>query len=193
MTVYQLLRNISNFPARHKVLTRSEAHIAPSAIVRFRGIEKRPPTRLTIGEHSIVQATIASERPGSIINIGARTFIGASTIACAERIDIGDDVLIAWGCTIVDHDSHPIAWPQRQNDILAYGKGEKDWSNVKIGPVRIADKSWIGFNATILEGVTIGEGAIIGAESVVTKNIPPFTIWGGNPARFIRELTDDER
>jgi galactoside O-acetyltransferase len=112
---------------------------------------------------------------------------------CAERIDIGDDVLIAWGCTIVDHDSHPVAWSHRQHDVVAYGNGKKDWSKVKIRPVRIGNKSWIGFNATILEGVTVGEGAIIGAESVIAKDVPPFTIWGGNPARFIRELRDDER
>jgi galactoside O-acetyltransferase len=60
-------------------------------------------------------------------------------------------------------------------------------------PVKIEDKVWIGFNSIILKGVTVGEGAIVGAGSVVTKDVPPYTIVAGNPARIIRELTPEER
>ncbi|MBV8923397.1 DapH/DapD/GlmU-related protein, partial [Bradyrhizobium sp.] len=55
-------------------------------------------------------------------------------------------------------------------------------------PVVIADKVWIGFNASILKGVTIGEGAVVGACSVVTRDVPPFAVVAGNPARVIRTL-----
>ena len=57
----------------------------------------------------------------------------------------------------------------------------------------ICDKSWIGFNSILLKGITIGEGAIIGAGSVVTKDVPPWTIVAGNPAQIIREISLNER
>ena len=63
---------------------------------------------------------------------------------------------------------------------------------VKIAPVRIGDKAWIGFNAIILKGVTVGEGAIVAAGAVVTKDVPPYTIVAGNPARVIRTLSEPE-
>jgi galactoside O-acetyltransferase len=71
--------------------------------------------------------------------------------------------------------------------------GKKVWTHVERQPVTIESKAWIGFNVIILKGVTIGEGAIVGAGSVVTKDVPPYTIVGGNPARVIREIPPDER
>jgi acetyltransferase-like isoleucine patch superfamily enzyme len=59
-----------------------------------------------------------------------------------------------------------------------------------MAPIHIQDKAWIGYGVSILKGVTIGEGAIIGAASVVTKDIPPYSIAAGNPAQIIRQLTD---
>ena len=78
-------------------------------------------------------------------------------------------------------------------DVKEWIENRKDWSNVQITPVVICDRSWIGARSIILKGVTIGEGAIVGAGSVVTSDVPPWTIVGGNPARVIRALTDEER
>lgn len=55
-------------------------------------------------------------------------------------------------------------------------------------PIVIEDKVWIGIGATVLPGVRIGYGAIVGANSVVTHDVPPMTVVGGNPARFIKEI-----
>ncbi|MCC6483663.1 MAG: hypothetical protein IT209_02355 [Armatimonadetes bacterium] len=68
--------------------------------------------------------------------------------------------------------------------------GRKDWSHVKMAPVRICDKAWIGARAIILKGVTIGEGAVIGAGSVVTKDVPAWCVAAGNPARVIRQVEE---
>ena len=111
----------------------------------------------------------------------------------AQRVDIGDDVLISWGTTIVDHNSHATSFTLRSNDAVDWLEGKKDWTNVKIAPVKISNKVWIGFNCIILKGVTIGEGAVVGAGSVVTKDVPPWTIVAGNPARIIREIPENER
>jgi acetyltransferase-like isoleucine patch superfamily enzyme len=149
---------------------------------------------LTIGAESLIQSSIVFEREDATVLIGKRTFIGGALLACAEHIQIGDDVEIAWGTTIIDHNSHAIRYTERKNDVVdsLYGR-PKDWTHVKRAPVTICDKAWIGFNAIIMKGVTIGEGAIVAAGSVVTKDVPPYTIVGGNPAKIIRELTDRER
>ena len=59
---------------------------------------------------------------------------------------------------------------------------------VKDAPISIGNKAWIGFGVTILKGVTIGEGSDIAAGSVVTKDVPSYTLVGGNPAKFIKKL-----
>ena len=64
----------------------------------------------------------------------------------------------------------------------------KNWSAVAIKPIHLCNKVWVGFNASILKGVTIGEGAVIGTASVVTKDILPYSIVAGNPAKVIRKI-----
>ena len=140
-----------------------------------------------------MEAGIHFDRPGAAVRIGDRTFIGASALICGEAIDIGDDVLVSWGCAIVDHDSHSLVWQRRRQDVTKWFSGKKDWSHVERAAVRIGDKAWIGFNVIILKGVDIGEGAVVGAGSVVTRDVPPYTVVAGNPARPIRELDAHER
>jgi acetyltransferase-like isoleucine patch superfamily enzyme len=162
-----------------------------------------PGSRITIGGDSVLECTITLERELGSVHIGDCTFIGASHLVCAQEILIGSNVLIAWGCTITDHDSHSMAWPQRKDDVKNWRLGlakrggrpatTKDWSVVPMRPIHIADKAWIGFNSIILKGVKIGEGSIVGAGSVVTKDVPPWTIVGGNPAKFIRTIAEHER
>jgi acetyltransferase-like isoleucine patch superfamily enzyme len=165
-----------------------EIDVADSVRVRVLGLFRSPPSRLVIGVGSIVYADIRADRPGAQVIIGARTFIGRSTLVAAERIVIGDDVLISSGCHIVDHDSHSIVWEERAQDVTDWGMGRKNWVHVRVEPVIVRAKAWIGIRAMILRGVTVGEGAIVGGGSVVTRDVPPFTIVAGNPARVIRQM-----
>lgn len=126
---------------------------------------------------------------GAEIQIGNRTFIGNGALVAARSIVIGSDVLISWGVTIVDHQSHSIEFVERAKDVTEWLHGRKDWTHVKVSPVRIGDKVWIGFGASVLPGVTIGEGAVVGACAVVTKDVEPWTVVAGNPARVIRTLS----
>lgn len=148
---------------------------------------------LDIGTQSNVHAKIVFERPGAVVSIGERTFIGDAIMSIANRLEIGNDVLISWGVSIVDHNSHSLRFEDRWHDVTMWSKGQKKWEHIKMAPVRLCDKSWIGFNTIVLKGVTIGEGAIVGAGSVVTKDVAPWTIVAGNPARLIREIPPNER
>jgi acetyltransferase-like isoleucine patch superfamily enzyme len=147
---------------------------------------------IRIGEQSHVSGKLIFDKENASITIGNRVFMNGTLIA-AQRIELGDDILIAWGVTIVDHDSHSSSFSKRSEDVIRWKKGSKDWTHVKISPVKICNKVWIGFNSIILNGVTIGEGAVVGAGSVVTKDVPPWTIVAGNPARIIREIPENER
>lgn len=166
--------------------------IAGTARVNQAGMHLSKDSVLRINSSTIVEGRVIFERPGGVVRIGSRTFIGCSTIICATQIDIGDDVLISFGVTIVDHDSHSILFEERKNDVLMWMDGRKDWTNVKSTQVVVRDKVWIGMHAIILEGVTIGEGAVVGAGSVVTRDVAPFTLVAGNPAKFIRAITPPE-
>lgn len=158
-------------------------------------IARDPPRcALYIGAESNIEATIVLEKDGVEVRVGSRTHLGGGALVDAAcGIEIGDDVLIAFEVLIMDHDSHAMHFESRQHDVRDWMRGTKDWTSVVRQPVRIDNKAWIGARTIVLKGVTIGEGAIIGAGSVVTGDVPPWTLAAGNPARIIRPLTDAER
>lgn len=156
---------------------------------------------IEIGENCLINANFVFEIKEGKITIGDRTFIGGGTFICIDEIEIGSDVMFSWGCTVADNNSHSHIWSERKNDVLLWKKGidekkigvYKDWTNVKKSKITIKNKAWIGFNSIILKGVTVGEGAIVGAGSIVTKDVPDWTIVAGNPAKIIREIPENER
>lgn len=187
------MKQVLQMSAKRRLRTFPLIDIHPTAKVNYRGIRFHPNSTLKIGSGSIVEGSLVSERDGASIIIGDNTFIGSSTIAAAQSIEIGDDVLISWGCNIVDHNSHAIGWSNRSSDVREWYAGRKNWEHVPVRPVKIGNKSWIGLNVIVLKGVEIGEGAVVGAGSVVTRNIPAWTVAAGNPARTLREIPRDER
>jgi len=94
---------------------------------------------------------------------------------------------------LADSDNHSLRASERIGDLQRWRKQKYDWSRVSRAPIQIHDKAWIGARAIITKGVTIGEGAVVATGAVVTKDVPPYTIVAGNPARVIRELAPDER
>jgi len=189
----EFIRHILQCRARLVLSRHPGVKIHPTAKVNFRGVRLHVRCSLEIGEGTIVEGSLLSEREGSQIAIGKNTFIGNSIIASAGRIEIGDDVLISGDCYFLDHNSHAIGWEYRKQDVKDWYHGKKDWTHVDIKSIKIGDKSWIGLNAIILKSVEIGEGAIVAAGSVVTKSVPPWTVVGGNPARVIREIPIEDR
>ena len=155
---------------------------------------------LSIGEKCIVNAMITFESGSGLVKIGDRAYIGqGSSIISRNSVTIGNDVTVAWGVTIYDHNSHSFDWSQRARVVEhfyhKYGTescfADIDWDGVSSAPIVIEDRVWIGFDAVILKGVTIGEGAVVGARSVVSRNVEPYTVVAGNPAVLIRRLNPD--
>jgi acetyltransferase-like isoleucine patch superfamily enzyme len=152
---------------------------------------------LIIGEGSVLFGNYIFENEYGNIQIGNNTFIGGGTFISITGIEIGNDVMISWGCTVIDNDAHSILSTERVEDVKQWKRGldngeigfYKDWSKVRSSKIVIKSKAWIGFNSIILKGVTIGEGAIVGAGSVVTKDVPDFAVVAGNPARVIKTTT----
>jgi galactoside O-acetyltransferase len=187
--LYSFLSRRKNSIQSHRLLIEQ---IHPSSFISYDRIRAERGCILSIGELCQIDGSIAFERENASVSIGKRVFMNGQIIA-AESVTIGDDVLISWGVTMVDHNSHSPLFSQRANDVIMWREQKKDWSHVKISPIKISDKVWIGFNSIILCGVTIGEGAIIGAGSVVTRDVPDWSVAAGNPARVIREIPLHER
>lgn len=107
----------------------------------------------------------------ALVKIGNNVAIGDRTeIHAGKNVSIGDNSIIAWDCCIMDRDYHKI-------------EGDKELPK----PVIIGKNVWIGCRVLILKGVTVGDGAVIAAGSVVTKDVPPCAVVGGNPARVLKE------
>ena len=156
-------------------------------------IEQTPgPANIRMGDNCCVRGTIMLYKASSRVTLGNNIYIGPGTfIECTDEITIGDNVLISMNCHIIDTNSHSLHSEDRLKDVVEWQKGlsHKDWTNVESAPVRIRERSWIGLRSIILKGVTVGEGGIVAAGSVVTKNVEAYTIVGGNPAAFIKPTT----
>ena len=151
---------------------------------------------ITIGNDSIIAGRYVFENGNGKVTIGDRTFIGGGLFVSIAEIEIGSDVMFSWGCTVIDNDAHSLKWQDRINDVKDWKRGidegiigkYKNWANINEAKITIKNKVWICFNSIILKGVTIGEGAVIAAGSIVTKDVPPFHLVGGNPAKIIKQL-----
>jgi acetyltransferase-like isoleucine patch superfamily enzyme len=159
-------------------------------------------TYVSIGEDTMLDCSIIFESSAGYVSVGNKVFLGNSTIICRTNIVFEDHVFVAWGCYFYDHNSHSLDYRLRQADIVQqlsdYRSGinfiqNKNWDVVDAMPIRICKNAWIGMNCTILKGVTIGEGAIVAAGSVVTKDVPAWSVVAGNPAKVVKELPENLR
>jgi len=202
MNLVEWLKHVLDRHAERRLRRGPGMTFGRESFVAYRLIQLREgwgPT-LHIGERSYVNAGIVFEAETGSVTIGNSSFVGGATIICRDSVFIGDNVEIAWGVTIMDHNSHSVTYySEREKDtLMAYliprgGNSAKDWGNVHHAPIVIKDKAWIGFNAIVLKGVTIGEGAVVGAGSVVTKDVPDWTVVGGNPAQVLYSISPEQR
>ena len=136
--------------------------------------------RLEVGRDTLLEpgVWITVPAPGRV-RIGAGTFLNLGVmVASLALVEIGDHCMFANGCFVTDADhrvddlSQPITWQGFTSS----------------GPTRIGDNVWCGANVVVTSGVTIGERCVIGANSVVTRDLPPFSVAAGTPARVLRDV-----
>ncbi len=167
----------------------------PTWVIRGKLIVVRPnffhkPSRIVIGDYfhaqasphwnvyGIIQPNILNVRSqNASLIIGNNVGMSGSTICASKNVKIGNNVLIGSGCIISDTDAHPIHPFDRNNHL-----------KTKTSPITIENNVFIGARCIILKGVRIGQGSVIGAGSIVTKDVPPMCVVAGNPARIIRHL-----
>ncbi len=152
--------------------------------------------RIRIKSNTRIQGELFVFGHGGQIDIGEWCFIGdGARIWSSSKILIEDRVMISHNVNIFDNLTHPLSPILRHEQFKSIVTRGHPSSDLDLGEksVRVCSDAWVGTGAIILKGVTIGKGSIVGAGAVVTKDVPPFTIVAGNPARIIRELTEDER
>jgi acetyltransferase-like isoleucine patch superfamily enzyme len=136
--------------------------------------------RLEIGEHVLLEPGVwlTAQAPGRIV-IGAGSFLNLGVqVAAAELVEIGEHCMFANGCFVTDANHR---FDDLEKPVPWQGFSSK-------GPTRVGDNVWCGANVVITSGVTVGERCVIGANSVVTKDIPAFAIAAGSPAKVIGDV-----
>ncbi len=177
------------------VLRATGATISEDAVFYGKPIVSLAPrSRIVIGERSVLcsdseftalgvnhPVMLRTLRPDAEIVIGADTGISGGSICAASSVRIGHSCLLGANVTIADTDFHAIDPINRR-----YNNRSTD---IEVAPVVIGSNVFIGTNATILKGVQIGDNSVIGAGSVVVKDIPADCIAAGNPAKVIRLIS----
>src|ERR687886_575474 len=150
------------------------------------------PELIKIGEDSVIRGQLRVFPHAGKIQIGKDCYVGEDTrIWSADSITIGNRVFISHNVNIHDTNSHSIDKDLRYKHFVALMSNDNLQVNdfdIQSKFIHIEDDVWIGFNSTILKGVTIGRGSIIAACSVVTKSVPSLVIVAGNPARVVKAV-----
>ena len=121
---------------------------------------------------------LSTRRADAVLEVGEDCGFTGTTLVAADRISIGDRVLVGGNVSIMDFDFHPLTPEGRAEDLNAGAAA----------PIVIEDDVFVGMEALILKGVTVGTGAVVGAGAVVAQDVPPRTVVAGNPATVVREL-----
>ena len=146
---------------------------------------------IKVGRECMICGDLVTETSESKISIGDNVFIGGNSLLdCALSIILENDVLVAYQCILADSDNHSLKASVRKGDLALWKKGLHDWSTTESAPIRICRGAWLGARVIILKGVTVGEGSIVGAGSVVTRDVPPWTVAAGNPAKIVKQISE---
>lgn len=132
--------------------------------------------------------------PRGRVELGEYALVHGARIICDAEVIIGDYALISWNVVFMDTYRLPQDASERRRELeqVPARPLRIAAASVPARPIRLERNVWIGFDACVLPGVTIGEGSVVGAKSVVTESVPPFTVVAGNPARVIRRIAPSE-
>jgi acetyltransferase-like isoleucine patch superfamily enzyme len=144
--------------------------------------------RIERGAH-IYSSTIFDLGEDACVRIGECSMLNGARLVCEGLIEIGAYATISWN--VIFMDSYRLPFEPAVRRALLRQKGAHGARNLAVAPswpIRLHDNVWIGFDVCVLPGVTIGEGSVVGARSVVNADVPAYTVVAGNPARVVREL-----
>jgi acetyltransferase-like isoleucine patch superfamily enzyme len=150
---------------------------------------------ITIGHGaSIYLGTMFDVGAQGRVSIGDYALVNSARVVCDAAVTIGDYALVSWNVVLMDTYRVPFDVEARRAAVARVPQMERRRldGGVPARPITIGRGAWIGFDCCVLPGVTIGEGSVVGARSIVTSDVEPFTIVAGNPARTIRRFTDEE-
>lgn len=159
----------------------------------FEGFRSERPDGFVVEEGSaLYTGTMLDVGPLGRVRIGRCCMLNNILIRCDELVEIGDYALISWNVVIMDSYRTALDVDSRRCALrnAAARPDRRLGEPAASRPVRIGRNVWIGFESCILPGVTIGDGSIIGARSVVASDIPPLCIAAGNPARTVRAIQE---
>jgi acetyltransferase-like isoleucine patch superfamily enzyme len=153
----------------------------------FKHYYAKAPVGMRIGSDVTFWRTSLAVEEGGFVEIGNQCFLANASLVCSERITLGNRVYVAGGVTIADSDFHPLMPAARLADTIALSPmGDRQRRpRVESSPVNVEDDVWIGFNATLLKGITVGAGAVIAPGAVVLRSVPPGAHVSGNPAKIV--------
>lgn len=157
----------------------------------FKLYRSQLPVGLRLGKGSAVyKDTMFDIGSRAQVKVGEYALIHGARIVCDAELKIGNYALISWQVVLMDTYRLPFDIAKRRKILerASYQLSQFSNADVPAQPIWIQDNVWIGFDSCILPGVTIGEGAIVGARSVVSEDVPPYTVVAGNPARIVRQL-----
>jgi acetyltransferase-like isoleucine patch superfamily enzyme len=147
---------------------------------------------LTLGRGSAVYTqTLFDVGEQGRVTIGDFTLVNGGLICSDRRVEIGSYALLSWGIVIMDSYRVPREAGARREvlrSVAGASMGRSVFVDHDARPVVIGDNVWIGFDACILPGVTIGRGSVVGAKSVVAQDVEPYTVVAGSPAAVVKEL-----
>lgn len=194
MSIIKILQQIRNFPNTVKRIIKKRKFLKYALMDASSSIDSQANIFCSRGGVKIGRnceiCGILTAYPGAKLTIGDYTTIrGSSLVGAALNIKIGNYVIISNNVHIYDNNNHPTD-PQKRIELCKSGfHSEKwRWEYSDSAPIVIEDNVWIGERSAILKGVTIGKGSIVASNSVVTKNVPPYSIAAGNPAIVVKQL-----
>jgi galactoside O-acetyltransferase len=160
------------------------------SVVAARILRHAPGGWIEVGSYNHIRGRLITWLPDSRIVTGDNVILQAYAIVEAyASVTIGDDTMIGAWTIISDGRGHSLDWADRVEDQKTYRKpGVIKLDHMNRDPIVIGKGCWLGTRVIVMPGVSIGDGVTIGAASVVTRDIPEFTIAAGNPAKVIREL-----
>ncbi|WP_417885241.1 acyltransferase [Zunongwangia sp.] len=194
--MFKLIKKIKMIRARKRILNNVtfkgepySFHVSSNVIL----VDNSDKKDIIIGDRVSIWGSLSSHNHGKII-MEDYSKIGANTrVSSVNKIVIGKYSTTAEGCIIIDNNNHPVN-PEYRLAMrkTPHGSEMRNWKYSDSAPIIIGENVWLGRYVTVLKGVTIGDNAVIAANSVVTKDVPANSIAAGNPAKIVKKNIDKE-